>query len=330
MLAFLQVIIILGALLIGVLSMMKFSIDNGDLHVGFRPMGILASVALIVIAIGIVMSVGQIDAGQRGVVLRFGATTNETLDEGIYFITPFVESVQVMTVQTDIYESPASAASKDLQTVETTVALNFHLNPERVNSVYQTLRRDYVFRIITPAIQESVKSVTARFDAEELITKRPQVKAEIEEALGIRLAESGIIVDTLSLTNFTFSDSFANSIEAKQVAAQEALRAENLLIQIRVEAEQNEAQAAGDKNAAIERAEGEKQSDILRSQGRAEAILAVAKATAEGNRLLNESLTKQVIDFTLVDSLSENIRVVVVPSGQDFILSDAILGAPSD
>ena len=98
------------------------------------------------------------------------------------------------------------------------------------------------------------------------------------------------------------------------------------MIQIRVEAQHNEAQAAGDRLAAIERAEGDKQSAILRAQGEAQAILAVAEARADGNKLLEQSLTKQVIDVTLVDRLSDQINVVVIPSGQELILSDALLG----
>ena len=334
MVTMIQVILVVGAFLVLIFGSFKktaptWFVDSGTgeegadkLAVGFRPVGLIVGI------LAIIFSIGQIPAGERGVVLQFGGVTDKTLGEGIYFITPFVNTVERMSVQTDIYEAPASAASKDLQTVQTTVALNHHLNPERVNDVYQTLRRDYVVRIIAPAIQESVKSVTALFDAEELITKRPQVKADIEAALTFRLAERGIVLDTLSLTNFEFSASFAASIEAKQVAAQDAIRAENLLIQIRVEAQQNEAQAAGDRLAAIERAEGDRQSAILRAQGEAEAILAVAEARADGNKLLEASLTKQVIDFTLVDRLSDQIRVIVIPSGQDLILSDALLGEP--
>ncbi|KKL63262.1 hypothetical protein LCGC14_2176890, partial [marine sediment metagenome] len=334
---------------------------GGDkLAISFRPTGLLVGILFLVASIGVALATGQVPAGERGVVLKFGAVTDKTLGEGIYLVAPFVNSVERMSVQTVKQEEPASAASKDLQTVQTTVALNFHLNPERVNDVYQTLRRDYVSRIIQPAIQESVKAVTATFDAEELITKRPQVKSEIEEVLSSRLAINGISLDTLSLTNFEFSGAFAASIEAKQVAAQDAIRAENLLIQIRVEAEQNEAQAAGDKLAAIERAEGTKQSNILNSEGlkesaileaegqaqarviranaeaearviqaiaEAKAILEVADATADGNALLDATLSKQVIDFSLVENLAPSIRTVVIPSGQDLILSDALLGS---
>ncbi len=190
-----------------------------DLPITLRLAGMIVGVVLVLATIGVACSAGQIGAGERGVVLKFGGVTSRTLNEGIYVVVPFVNSVERMSVQTDIFEAPASAASKDLQTVETTVALNYHLNPERVNDVYQTLRRDYVARIITPAVQESVKAVTATFDAEELITKRPQVKADIETALSGRLGESGVMLDTLSLTNFTFSETFANAIESKQVAA---------------------------------------------------------------------------------------------------------------
>lgn len=299
---------------------------HGGLSFGFRWVGALAGAVIFVTAVFLTIAIGQVDAGYRGTVLRFGAVTERTLGEGLYFVTPFLNSVQKMDVQIHAYETPASAASKDLQEVATNVTLNYHVDPEKVNRVYQTLRRDFVPRIIVPAVQEGVKAVTARFDAEELITKRPSVKTGIEEVLRERLAQNGIILETVSITNFQFSQAFESSIEAKQVAVQDALKAENDLRRIEVEARQAAASALGRANATIAEAEGAKQAAILKAEGEAQATITVAEAQAKANELVNSTLTSRVIQYALVQKLAEDINVIIVPTGQEFIFGENILG----
>ena len=136
-----------------------------------------------------------------------------------------------------------TSASKDLQDVSTQVALNYHLNPDKAQVVYQQLGFDYANRVIIPAIQESVKQVTARFNAEELITKRETVKNQIEEQITARLAAYNIMADAVSITDFQFSQLFKSAVEAKVAAQQRALQAQNELRRIQIEAQQNEAQA---------------------------------------------------------------------------------------
>jgi regulator of protease activity HflC (stomatin/prohibitin superfamily) len=99
-------------------------------------------------------------------------------------------------------------ALKDLQEVKTQVALNYHLEPQNIQVLYQRVGLDYANRIIIPAIQESVKQVAAEFNAEELMTKREMVKNEIEEQIGARLAAYNNAVDTISITEFQFSNEF--------------------------------------------------------------------------------------------------------------------------
>jgi prohibitin 2 len=123
-----------------------------------------------------------------------------------------------------------------------------------------------------PAIQESVKQVTARFNAEELITNRETVKNQIEEQIKSRLAPYNVVVDALSITEFAFSPQFTRAVEAKVEAQQRALQAQNELRRIQIEAQQNEAQAIGEQKANIARAEGIKQSNVLQAEGEAQAI----------------------------------------------------------
>lgn len=283
------------------------------------------NLGLILLNLLVVQSVGQIEAGTRGVVLRFSAVSDKTFGEGLYFKMPFVETVQTMSVQTQAYHTPASAASKDLQDVQTDITVQFILKPGSVNYIYQTLRRDYGDRVIAPMVQESVKATTALFNAEELITQRPHVREGIERTLADRLAPFGIEVKGLAITNFQFSPTFTGSIEAKVVAVQKALEAENKLRQIEIEAKQREAEAVGSKNARIQNAEGVRQGAILEADGQAQAILKVAEAQAKANALVNATLTEQVIRYALVQQIGGDIKVIILPTGQEFILGPEVL-----
>src|ERR671921_1214321 len=230
-------------------------------------------IGIIVISIIAISSVRTVDAGYRGVLVQFGnVDTSKSLDEGLHFVVPFRDNVVQMEVRTQKIVESATSASKDLQDVSTQVALNYHVNPDRAQVLYQQLGPDYANRVIVPAIQESVKQVTARFNAEELITKRETVKNQIAEQITARLAAYNIIVDAISITEFEFSEQFRTAIEAKVEAQQRALQAQNELRRIQIEAQQNEAKAIGEQKANIARAEGIKQSNVLQAEGEAQAI----------------------------------------------------------
>ena len=206
------------------------------------PQGLGKKIAVIggVIACLVVIagSTGIVGAGQRGVLLRFGAVTGAIKGEGLYFKIPFAEQVVLMSTQIQKYTAAVGSSSKDLQVVTTAVTLNYQLDASSVGETYRNMRQDYENRVIQPYIQEAVKSTTANFDAEQLITRRPQVKDELQNLLGERLAPLGIRVIQLSITDFQFSSTFQDSIEAKVKAVQQALEAENALRRVQFEAQQ--------------------------------------------------------------------------------------------
>ena len=245
-------------------------------NVGGRPfvrIVIPAIIGIIILLFIVSASVKIVDAGYRGVLLKFGAVdTTISLNEGIHFVTPFRDSVIQMEVRTQKTVENAASASKDLQDVTTQVALNYRINPDRAQVVYQQLGFEYGNRVIAPAIQESVKQVTARFNAEELITKRETVKNQIEEQIKARLAPYNIVVDTISITEFQFSDQFRKAVEAKVEAQQRALQAQNDLRRIEIEAQQNEAKAVGEQKANVARADGIRQANVLQAEGESQAI----------------------------------------------------------
>src|SRR3990172_8570223 len=188
----------------------------------------IAAIAVVIAALVLMGgSTGIVGAGQRGVLLRFGAVTGAVKEEGLYFKVPFAEQVVLMSTQIQKYTAPAGSSSKDLQVVTTEVTLNYQLNAASVGEIYRTMRLDYQDRVIQPFIQEAINSTTANFDAEQLITRRPQVKTELQDLITKRLAPLGIGVVELSITDFRFTQVFQDSIEAKVRAVQQALEAEN-------------------------------------------------------------------------------------------------------
>ncbi len=216
-------------------------------------------IVLIIIGVVVGSAVSIVDAGFRGVLLHWNAVelNQPPLEEGLHFIVPFQDSVVPIEVRTLKYTKSTTSASQDLQTVSTEITVNYKPEPNSVHYLYKEVGLDYENRIIQPTVEEVVKQVTANYDAEELITKRPQVKQDIEAEIGNRLASFNITTDTVSITDFQFSPLFAQAIEAKVEAEQRALQAENDLRRIEVEAKQFEAQAVGIAQANIAEAQGE-------------------------------------------------------------------------
>ena len=258
-------------------------------------------VVLIIIGVVAYASVQIVDAGHRGVLLHWNAvdTSVPPLEEGLHFVTPFADSVVDIEIRTLKYERSTSSASKDLQTVSTTVTVNYHPSPESVHFLYQNVGLDYENRIIQPAVEEVVKQVTANYNAEELITKRPEVKSDIEREITERLADFNIITEVISITDFQFSNLFAAAIEAKVEAEQKALKAENDLRRIEVEARQNEQQAKGVAAA-----------NIAEAQGEAEAI-----------RIINEALSQNpnYLEWLKTQAWDGKLPLVVGEGGTPFI-----------
>ncbi len=210
-------------------------------------------------------------------VLTWGSVTG-VLPEGLHFITPIAERVVLMDVTVQKVETTESAASKDLQEVTTTIAVNFRIMPEFAGDVYKDLRREYEVRVLKPNIQESIKATTALFNAEELITKREMVKVKFNEILAERLREFNIKTLSVSIVDFKFSPEFTEAIEAKVTAAQRAVEAKNKLEQIRYEAQQQVIQAEAEANATIRRAQAE----------------------SEAIRLVREAVTQEYLSYIAI------------------------------
>ncbi|HEY9703778.1 MAG TPA: prohibitin family protein [Allocoleopsis sp.] len=246
------------------------------------PLGIIP-IALLVLAIFCKPFV-IINPGERGVMMEFGQVKNEILFEGIHPIIPIVNSVQKVSVRVQKHQIPSAAASKDLQDVFTDVALNWHLVAEKANIIFQQIgdEQEVVQRIINPAVEEVLKAVMARYTAEEIITKREEVKKEVDDSLTTRLANYNIAVDDISLVSVHFSEKFSEAVEAKQIAEQDAKKAEFI---------------------------------ALKAEKEAQAYINKAKGQAEAQRLLRESLTPELLQKLAIEKWDGKFPTVLGGNG---------------
>lgn len=237
---------------------------------------VVAGAAALIVAFN---SFTIVPAGSTGVVMTLGKVSEESLQEGLNFKIPFIQTVEVMSNKIQVYETPASAVSKDMQTVSSTIAVNYRISTDATPDIYKNVGTDYKSVLITPVVQECMKSVTAKYTAEQLITERALVGDEVKAALDAKLNDYGIYIEKFNIVNFDFSEEFNNAIEAKQVAEQN-------LIKTQTEQEQ-----------AIVIAEAEAEKKIISAEAEAAAILAEAQAQADANKLIEESLSEKVLVY---------------------------------
>lgn len=209
------------------------------------------SIGIGIVAILIIgfLSTTTVKSGHTGVVTNFGAVSDTVLEEGFHLKKPFITKVIIMDNRVAKTEVESTASSKDLQVVSSKIAVNYHLDKKASATIYKNVGTNYESTIISPAIQEAVKSVTAKFTAEELITKRGDISEQIKQALTEKIISYGLIVDDFNIIDFDFSEEFNKAVEAKQTAQQNALKAEQDLARIKVEAEQQVEQAKAEAEA---------------------------------------------------------------------------------
>ncbi|WP_068617300.1 prohibitin family protein [Paenibacillus tuaregi] len=210
----------------------------GNLRVGAAT--IVIAIAAVIVGLN---SYATVTYGHVGLYKTFGKLNDNVLSPGIHLKIPFVQSIIEVNVQVSKAETDTTASSKDLQPVSTHVAVNYSVNKDSVYNLMNNIGGNFDQVIINPAIQEIVKEVTARYPAEDLIAKRDVVAGEISEHLTKRMGKYDLVVNEINIVNFKFSEAFNQSIEAKQVAQQQALKAENDLKRVEIEAKQKIAQA---------------------------------------------------------------------------------------
>lgn len=263
----------------------------GNTYVNITPEG--KTVKKIVITVVIVLAViilgfssfAIVSPGHTGVVVTLGKVSDKVLEEGIHFKLPFVSSVEQIDNRVLKTEVESNAASKDLQTISSKVSINYRVNKASSAEIYKNVGSDFTNVIVNPAIQECVKSIAAKYTAEQLITNRAVVSTEMEESISQKINPYGLSIEVFNIVNFDFSEEFNKAIEAKQTAQQAALKAEQDLARIKVEAEQT-----------VEK----------------------AKAEAEAYKLKNEQITDKVIMMEFIDKWDGELPKVASDAGALF------------
>lgn len=234
-------------------------------------------VSLIIALFIVFFSVSFIDVGYVGFKVKFGQVTSEVLDSGVYLKTPFVESMKKFNTKVQRVDIKTSGASKDLQDVSLEVALNYSLSANSVIELYKNIGSGYEKIYLYPVCTEVIKSVTATYSAEELITKRDNLSMDIRLRLEEKLESTGINVDGINIIDLNFSETFNQAIEEKQIAQQQALKA---------------------------------QQDLERVKFEAEAQVEKARAEAESYKLKNNEISDKVLQMSIIEKWNGVLPVI--------------------
>ena len=255
--------------------------------VNFKWKKVVIPVVILLVAIVVLLnSIAIVDAGHTGVVVTLGKVNEGTLQEGLHFKAPFVQQVVIIDNRIRKLEVNTEAFSKDLQSVNTTLAINYRVDTAKSDSIYKNIGADYESVLVTPAVNEVLKAITATYTAEESVTNRQLISDGLVTGLNEKLNDIGLYITDVNIIDFDFSEAFITAIEEKQVAQQKLLKAET------------------EKKTAITNAEAE-----------AEAIKIRAEAEAEANNTISKSLTDQVIENKKVEKWNGQLPKVTGGSG---------------
>ncbi len=223
---------------------------------------IIVIVIIALFAIGtLYASFKTIKSGEVGLKVRFGKIVNSKLNEGLNLKVPFIEKIVSVNIKVQKSELQVEGSTKDMQTVNTTVAVNYRVDSEKADNLYREVGNEYEEVILEPAIKEAIKTAIAQYNSEEIIVKRSEVSASCLDKISEKTGKYGIIIEDVNLTDFSFSEEYTNAIERKQVAEQELEKA---------------------------RLESEKR-------------LVEANAAKEANDLLNKTLTSEVLTQNFIE-----------------------------
>ena len=266
------------------------------------------------------ISFHQVPAGHVGVVYEFGGIVGQTGD-GPQWVAPWRDVTNAtVQVRSFAFTNNPSDVAKDVtvlgsgldsfsietQDVFINARLDIQVSPRDVQILYRTVGRDYVNQLIPQRVSQAFKDVTVQYRTVDIAPARDEIKAEVEERLDAELDQFSIDVVALLIENISFSEAFQQSIDSKQIATQEAARAEEL----------------------IKKAENEALAVIAESAGVAGALVVEAEGKAEANRLITESINPLLVQWEAVQKLSDNIQIALIPSGEGIIIDPATLLSP--
>ena len=264
-----------------------------------KKLGKKAIIAIVVVIVALILIFNAftvVEAGHTGVIVTMGKVTESTLQEGLHFKIPFIQDIVMIDNRIVKLQVQTEAFSKDLQTVDTVLAINYRVDTSKSYSIYKNVGANYEDVLITPAVNEVLKAITAQYTAEESVTNRNMISEGLVVGLNDKLNSAGLYITDVNIINFEFSEAFITAIEEKQVAQQQLLKAET------------------DKQTAITNAEAE-----------AESIRIRAQAEADANKTIAESLTDEIIEYQKIQKW-DGILPKVTGSSGTFVTLDELTG----
>lgn len=269
---------------------------------------IICSVLAVVLVLALILSTTRIPTGHTGIVSSFGRIESQTLDEGVHFKAPWKRIIKMDNrIQKESIE--LSCFSSDIQETNLIYTVNYQINKQNASEIYKSIGKKYFETVVSPAVSEVVKVVVARYTAENLVNSRNELAVSIEKELAAKLAEFNVVLVSSAIEDMDFTDAYTSAVEAKQVAAQNKLKAAT-------EAEQKVIEAKANADVAREKAQGE-----------ADAIKIKADAEAEANKKLADSLTDRVLKNKFYETWNGELPIVSGDGGAVVIPSDMIPSA---
>ena len=253
--------------------------EKKTINIPKKTVGIVAAVLAVLFVI--INSVTIIDAGHTGVINTLGRVSENVLQEGLHLKIPFVQRIIKMDNRIVKLEVETEAFSKDLQTVETKLAINYRVSKDKSYAIYKNVGSDYETVLVSPAVNEVLKAITAKYTAEESVANRSLISQGLIEELNNKLNKNGIYVEDVNIINFEFSEAYIAAIEEKQVAEQRLLKAKT-----------------------------EKEEAIVKAEAAAETLRIQSEAQAKANNVLNKSLNANLIEYEKIQKWDGKLPTV--------------------
>ena len=180
----------------------------------------------------------MVGPGERGIKIKLGEVEPEVYNEGLHFIFPFIQKFKTMNIKTQRTTIKTSVYTKDIQQAKITYVLNFNVQPDKVNKLFQEVGMNYVETILTPVVEGTIKDIIGKWNAQDLIANREKATGDILFKLQNQLKDNYINVTDFQMIEINYSDVFERAIESKVTAEQEALKAKYKTVQVEEEAKQ--------------------------------------------------------------------------------------------
>ena len=255
----------------------------------------------------------QVNAGHRGIKLVWGKVVSDSLPEGLYFYNPISTNIVTMDVRLQKKKTRLETYTKDIQQATMFIAVNYHVDPINAHILYQTIGMTYETTLIEPILLSTVKDVVGKIEADKFINNREIVTDEIKQKLEKSLADSHVIVQSVSIEDISFSSAFEAAIEAKQIATQEAIKSQNETVRVTEEGKQQVIKARAESDSKKAQSDADAYAIEVESKAKAEAIRQVGLAEAEAIREKSKALAQNgnLVELTKAErwdgKLPENI-----------------------